>query len=257
MKEDKLKSIRLNRRVLKPSNKCFAEVMFLGDVHLGSPQCDVKRFEKNIQYCLDKNRYVCLMGDMVETATRDSVGAGVYEQEFIADDQHEKIIEYLKPLRDKDLLLGCHTGNHEERIYKRVGYNISRSLARELDIPYLGDACWQRFEVGNEAYAIYSLHGRTGAKFDGTALLALERISAPFFADLIAHGHAHKCINSIVLLQRNIGGRITQHKKHLLMTGGYLSYDGGYGQTLGLPISKLGSPTVRFYADKHDITIHW
>lgn len=122
---------------------------------------------------------------------------------------------------------------------------------------YLGDACWNQFRIGKETYSLYTLHGRTGSRFDGTALLAIERISASFFADLIAMGHAHKCINSIVLMQRVKNGLVSEHKKHLLITGHYLKYDGGYGQVAGLPPSKLGSPTVRFYANRHDILVSW
>lgn len=67
----------------------------------------------------------------------------------------------------------------------------------------------------------------------------------------------HKTINSIVLIQTVKNGQVVEHKKHLLITGAYVKYDKGYGQTLGLPISKLGSPKVRFYADRHELTIHW
>jgi hypothetical protein len=58
-------------------------------------------------------------------------------------------------------------------------------------------------------------------------------------------------------MQRVVNGRVTEHKKHLLITGSYLTYDKSYGQALGLPISKLGSPRVRFYATKKDIVITW
>ena len=135
--------------------------------------------------------------------------------------------------------------------------NISKALCRELDVPYLGDACWNKWIVGNQSYDIYSLHGRTGARFDGTALLALERISASFFCDLIVCGHSHKACNSIVLMQRIVHKLVKEHKKHLLIAGSYLKYDGGYAQVVGLPPSKLGSPKVRFYHDRHDLSIHW
>jgi hypothetical protein len=146
---------------------------------------------------------------------------------------------------------------HEERVYKETGVCVSKALARELKIPYLGDACWNFFKVGKQTYSLYTLHGRTGSKFDGTALLAIERLSACFFADMVAMGHTHKCINSIVVMQRVVAGRVEEHKKHLLITGAYLKYDGGYGQTIGLPISKLGSPKVKFFADKKDILVSW
>ncbi len=89
----------------------------------------------------------------------------------------------LRPLADKKLILGTHNGNHEERCYQATGINVAKAFARELGVPYLGDACWSRFTVGRQIYSCYSLHGRSGARFDGTALLALERISVSFQAD--------------------------------------------------------------------------
>jgi len=258
--KDKLigRPIRLNKQRLSiAKGEDYAEVIFLGDVHYGSPQCDVPRFLRMVEYCLKNKVYVLLMGDMVECATRHSVGSGVYEQDTPVDSQHEQMIEWLRPLALNGLILGSHSGNHEDRVYKDTGFNISKALCRELRVPYLGDACWSQFSVGKQTYALYSLHGRTGSRFDGTALLAIERISTSFFADMVAMGHAHKTINSIVLMQRVTNGLVREHKKHLLITGSYLKYDKGYGQVLGLPISKLGSPKAKFYANRHDILISW
>jgi predicted phosphodiesterase len=253
-----VKQIRLNQHVLIPKKgQDYAEVIFVGDIHLGSPQCDLPRFQKMLDYCLENLIYIFLMGDLIEMATRDSVGAGIYEQEFPGQSQYEQMITLLKPLAEKKLVLGIHTGNHEERVYKSTGVNIGKMFARELKVRYLGDACWSRFKVGKQAYSIYSLHGRTGSRFDGTALLALERISTSFFCDLICMGHTHKLISSTVLIQKIENLLVKEHKKTLLITGSYLKYDGGYGQALGLPISKLGSPKAKFHANKKDIDISW
>lgn len=251
-------NIRVNKQTLKvKENKEYAEVVFIGDIHYGSPQFDEDRFTAMVNYCYEHNIYIFLMGDLIEMATRDSVGAGVYEQEDNGQSQFEKMVEWLKPLADKNLILGLLNGNHEERVYKSTGINVSKMLARELNTRYLGDACWSLFKVGNQSYAIYSLHGRTGSRFDGTALLALERISNSFNADLVCMGHAHKLVTSTVLTQRLEYGLVKEHKKTLLITGSYLKYDGGYGQALGLPISKLGSPKVKFFANKKDILVSW
>lgn len=250
--------IRLNRQRLElQKGKNFSEVMFVGDVHLGSPQCDVERFKCNVAYCLSHHYYVLLMGDLTETATRHSVGAGVYEQTENAERQHEEVSDILRPLAEANLIIGTLRGNHGERVYKETGFDMDKALARELHIPFLGDACWNQFKVGNETYNVYTLHGRTGSRFDGTALLAVERISTSFFCDLLCHGHSHKCINSIVVMQRVVNGTVREHKKHLVVTGHYVKYDRGYGQTLGLPISKLGSPKVKFFGDRHDILVSW
>jgi len=260
MKKDKIvgRPIRLNQQTLIPKNgEDYAEVIFIGDCHYGSPQFDKPRFLAMIDFCVKNKVYVFLMGDLIEMATRDSVGAGIYEQEYIGQNQYEQMIEWLKPLADLKLILGTLNGNHEERVYSRTGINIGKMFARELGAKYLGDACWNRFKVGNQAYTIYSLHGRTGSRFDGTALLALERISTSFYCDLIVMGHAHKMISSSVIIQRVINGAVREHKKTLLITGSYLKYDGGYAQTVGLPLSKLGSPKVKFYSQKKDILVSW
>lgn len=260
MKSDKIvgRPIRLNRQTLicKP-NKTYAEVIFIGDSHYGSPQFDKKRFLAMLDYCLKQKIYVFLMGDLIELSTRESVGAGVYEQEFAGQTQYEQMVEWLTPLAKHKLILGLLRGNHEERAYKMAGVDISKMMARELGIKYLGDACWNTFKVGKQSYTIYSLHGRTGSKFDGTALLALERISANFFCDVIVMGHTHKIISSTVIMQKVVGAKVEEHKKTLLITGSYLKYDGSYAQTLGLPPSKLGSPKMKFCADKKDCFVSW
>jgi len=249
--------IRLNKQVLVPKRlKNYTEVVFLGDCHLGSPQFDEERFLAMISYCFKNSIYVLLMGDLIELATRYSVGAGIYDQEFNGQSQHEQMVEWLKPLARKKLIIGSLRGNHEERTYKESGVDISKALARELDVPFLGDACWNQFKVGEESYSVYSLHGRSGSKFDGTALLALERLAAPFHADLVVMGHAHKCVSSAVIMQKVTRDSVVEHKKHLVITGSYLKY-GGYAQTFGLPPSKLGSPKVKFMSDRHDISVSW
>lgn len=260
MKKDTIvgRPIRLNQQTLVPKKgQEYAEVVFLGDCHFGSPQFDRPRFLAMIDYCLKNKIYVFLMGDLIEMATRDSVGAGVYEQEYIGQSQYEQMIDFLRPLAKHKLILGSHNGNHEERAYKSTGINIGKMFARELQVPYLADACWNKFRVGSQTYTIYSLHGRTGSRFDGTALLALERISTSFFCDLIAMGHAHKMVSSTVIIQKIENGLVKEHKKTLLITGSYLKYDGGYAQTVGLPISKLGSPKVKFFSKKKDILVSW
>ena len=248
--------IRCNKRKLEVKRgKDYTELLFLGDVHLGSPQCDVPRFERQLDYCLKNSLYVLLMGDLVEMATRTSIGAGVYEQTEIGQSQVEKMIQLLTPLAKKGLIVGLHNGNHCDRVYQATGINVAKAMAHELDVPYLGDACWNVFTVGSQRYTVYSLHGRTGSRFDGTALLALERISSAFTADICVMGHCHKLANSSVITQRVVDGCVKEFKKHLILSGSYVKYDGGYAQVVGLPLSKLGSPKAKLFSKVHDIHV--
>lgn len=114
MKNDKPvgRPIKLNCQTLIPKQgKDYAEVIFIGDCHYGSPQFDKPRFLNMINFCNKNNIYVFLMGDLIEMATRDSVGSGVYEQEEIGQMQYEQMADWLKPLADKKLILGILNGN--------------------------------------------------------------------------------------------------------------------------------------------------
>lgn len=158
--------IRCNKRTLKvKTNKDYSEVIFIGDVHLGSPQCDEERFLRMLQYAQDSRTYIFLMGDLLETATRTSIGSGVYEQTSIVQSQMEQMTEWLIPLAKRNLILGLHRGNHENRVYEQTGCDISRLMAKELNVPYLRDACWSQLLVGHQKYYLYTLHGRTGARY--------------------------------------------------------------------------------------------
>lgn len=251
--------IRLNIQTLKVKpGKKYAELIWIGDIHLGSPQCKVARLQQMLKYCVEKGIYIMLMGDIIELSTRYSIGAGVYEQQYPGEVQMEIAIDILSEAAKKGLIIGSLQGNHEERVYNTSGINIMKIMCNRLDIPYLHNACWNVLRVGNQAYSVYTLHGRTGARFEGTALLALERISASFHADIVAMGHCHKLISSPILVQTVKENRqVIEHKKLLVITGSYLSYDRSYAQTSGMPLSKLGSPKTKLSAIHHDAFISY
>jgi hypothetical protein len=252
--------LRLNRQKLDvKKGKDYAEMIFFGDLHLGSQQLDRQRAIDMLQYCLHKGIYVMLMGDLCEAATRNSVGAGVYDQESVAQEQYETMIEWLRPLARKGLLLGIYQGNHEERTYKESVVNITKAMSRELDIPYLGGAAWTQVAVGKEHYTIYALHGRTNARYEGTALLAAERCSVSFNCDIFAMAHTHRLIHDVFIRERIVDGQVKEFKQYVILTGSYLKYHSksgdSYSENYGMQIPKLGSPKVKLFASRHDIFV--
>ena len=143
--KDKLvgRPIRVNRKTLEVGKKGYAELMFLGDIHLGAQACDIDRVESQIQYALDNHVYVLGMGDFMEAGTRGSVGTSVYDQKFNPDTQMAKIEEMFRPLSEKGLILGLHSGNHCDRIQKDTSVNVMA----ELPEPEAGSAVSQIFSV--------------------------------------------------------------------------------------------------------------
>jgi UDP-2,3-diacylglucosamine pyrophosphatase LpxH len=257
--DDRARAIRCNQQSLSPKSKGYAELMLIGDVHLGHAQCDEERFRSQLDYCLANDVYVLLMGDLIENSNRYSVGSGVYEQLENTQSQHERMVEALRPLAEKGLIIGSYEGNHEARTFKISGVNVAKALCRELNIPFLGGACWNRIRVGNQSYLLYGLHGASGSRFVYTKLKALVDISHNFDCDILVMGHVHECADTSLLVQKydSRAKTIVEHKKFLIITGHYLRYDGSYGQEKGWPMGKLGSPKVKLFSGRRDIHISW
>ena len=247
-----------NKKTLTKNGKGYAEVVLIGDVHYGSPECNFDKFQRMINYCVEKNIYILLMGDLLELATKTSIAGGWAEQQEIAQKQYEVMADALKPASNKELIIGLYTGNHEMRAYNSIGVNIMKLMCRELKVPYLGPAGWNILKVEKETYSIYGLHGSTAAQSDGTVLTAAERLSMSFYCDVFAMAHAHRCVDGISLIQQyNSRSRtITEKKKIIVVTGSYLDY-GGYWQSKGGKISKTGSPKLKLMTERHKVNISW
>ena len=244
----------LNRQNLKVKpGKTYAELVFIGDVHYGSNMCNAQKFKEMVAYCTQNDIYIFCMGDMIEAANRYSVGSGVYEQAH-PQTQIEGMIEILKPLAEKGLIVGFLSGNHEDRITKATGIDVSKIMAKELGAAYLGFAGWSLFYVGNQSYTLYTIHGISSAKHKYTKIKSIIDIASTFPADIVAMGHVHD-------LDITSGERPHVDKKRktiyyrrfiTLLTGHYLNY-GGYAQGMGLEVGKQGSPKVKLFADTWDI----
>lgn len=255
--QDKLigRPIRLNRKVLVKNQKDCAEVLFFGDLHYGHPQCQVKKAKAMLDWALDNNVNVLLMGDLLECGLKESVGDSVYQQKLNPQEQMEEVVELLTPLAKKGLILGLHEGNHEYRITKTTGINISKIMVRLLNVSYLGYSCWNSFIVDGQKYSIYSTHGASGARFKHTKLKSVMDLAQWIDADCIVQGHVHGLAAEPIVKQsvdfRN--KQVAEKECYVVLSGSYLGWDRSYAQMFNYPITKTGSPKGTFYSSKHDI----
>ena len=235
----------------------YTTVKFAGDFHWGSMACDEEMVKMTLDFCLDNNMPIFLMGDLVDTGLKSSVGASMYQQSIHPQQQLEAMVDLLTPLAEAGLILGIHKGNHEARIEKDTGIDITKVMCRILGVKYLGSACWSLFKVGKRNYKIYSMHGASGSRFLHTKLKAITDISHSFSADLMAMGHVHEkaeaeqTVQFVDLKSKSIKER----KKYLILTGHFINYDNSYAQDKGYPIGKKGSVNVKFFERNHDIHV--
>jgi predicted phosphodiesterase len=218
----------------------------IGDSHLGSPHSNERILDEEILYIKEHpNVYVVLMGDLVECATKGSVGAGWAEQLIPLKEQIPLLVSKLSTIKDR--ILGSVKGNHEERAYKDVGFDPSADIMSHLGMPerYFG---WELYftiiKPHFPSYMIYAIHSATGNSTEGAASNWTEKNLFPYVdADIIMRGHAHK--NGINYVQRRLVDirTMTVHEsEHALWnTGHTLERAESYAAAKGLNGIPIGT----------------
>lgn len=205
----------------------------LGDFHWGSPYCNGAAIKR----ALESSKNIILMGDLIECATRYSIGAGVYEQGLNAQEQVEQVLELLEPHKDK--IIGLHSGNHELRVYRESGIDVSSMIARALDVPYLGYAGYIEIKTGKKLWSIYSTHGSTGAATTTGKMRKCHNLTDVARTDIYLMAHTH----ALAQERDNVGsiryGRFTPVERHFVLTGSFLEY-GGYAEIKNYPRMDTG-----------------
>lgn len=227
------------------------------DWHWGSPECNKPLLMENLQWAYEnKNVYLNLVGDLVEASTRGSVGAGVYEQKKHTGSQMEEVLSMLEPFAKEKRIIGITNGNHEDRIYKMSGVDITRLMADKLDVPYFKNGGFFKIRVGKHNYHMYMTHGSSGASLPYTKIKKTLELSRFINVDLYANGHVH---DTQVHTQQyfeidNRSGQVVTRDRYYVITGHYLNWE-GYAQAKSLVPSKQGTPKIKLHGDEKMIRV--
>ncbi len=227
----------------------------LGDIHLGHPTCDVKKFLETVDFIKKNNYKVILMGDLIECANKGSVGAGWVEQTMSPQEQLDTIAEILKPIKEN--IIVNLVGNHEIRAWKDTGVDLSKVLSQYLEIPYGGYATFVYFRVGKQGYVVHAQHGSTGGRYNHTKMMAAKRTASHTEADLYLYGHTHSLMSDSeekrFYDRRAKGVRI--RKQYTVLTGSFLSYEGSYAQMKNYNPTRKGVANIYFGGEEWDIHV--
>lgn len=237
------------------------ELHIFADEHLGDTNCDLKRLLQRIEYVKNKqNAYCILNGDIIDNATRTSIG-DTYTQEFSPMDQLQRAVEIFEPIRDKIL---CIThGNHENRTYKKEGINLSYLIANQLGLSerYTPTSAVLFIRVGEDArgqketngsgnirricYTMYVLHGSGGGRKEGAKAIRLADMASIIDTDIYIHSHTH-----LPLIMKQAFHRIDPRNntvavvnKLFINTAANLNY-GGYGEAEAFKPASKDTPTI-------------
>jgi hypothetical protein len=232
------------------------------DVHYGNHLFAKNHFKRHVEYILNKpNCRTILNGDLCESTIKSSKG-DIFKQVGTVQDQWHWITEQLFPIKDK--ILGITSGNHENRIYNETGIDVTKEIARELNVPYRPEGMLLKISFGDGnnrtkgapyTYWIYFTHGYGGARTTGAKSVKVERTSSFIHADVycMSHDHVSNAAPVIYLvpdsrtsLNKDTGfrqGKIKSIRKLLVKTNAYVKW-GGYSEVGGYSPTDLTTPII-------------
>jgi hypothetical protein len=245
----------------------------LADFHIGDPNTDVKLIKKLIKQVEETdNCYTVLNGDLMNTAIASSV-SDTYDEVLKPSDQLKKAVKYFGTLAEQGKILAVTDGNHERRISRSVGVDMTELMCAELHIPHLysaGDAILC-LRVGADTtntkrkgkayrpffYTVLARHGAGGGALLGGKVNRLQRFSDVADVDLYIGSHTHNDIvfhDSIFRVDRQ-HSTSRAYTRTYVNTPSTLNY-GGYGEVGGYrPQSNEHWPIVTLHGDRWDITV--
>ncbi len=250
-------------------NPDFKELLLppTSDPHYGNPLFSKDHFLAHRDFIKDTpNACTVLNGDLCESSIRTSKG-DIYKQVGSPQDQRDWIIEQLLPIKDK--ILGITDGNHEYRIYKEAGIDISKDIATALGVPYRPEGMLLKISFGNNnnrtegkpyVYYLYFTHGYGGARTKAAKAVKVERLANWIDADayVMSHDHVVNVAPDVYLRPDNRTrfdektgftiGKISANRKMLVKSGAFMKW-GGYSERFGFPPVDLEVPLIKFQGE--------
>lgn len=236
------------------------------DIHYGSLNCNKEKFRAFLDYILSTpDTYMIGLGDLIENATKTSVGMGVYEEEVHIDEQIEHMTALLEPLAKAGKILGLMPGNHEYRTSVLIRLDPMRLIAKRLsketgiEVPFLGYQGFHKWLVGDQVYKAHTFHGRGSAGTPGGRINAVRRQRDIMLdADMYFMGHVHSIQHDMdsgyIIDDEN--DLLIQKKRHYIIGGSLLTYFEGYAEMMGLTPAPQGLVQVDLYKNEKKIIIH-
>ena len=241
------------------------EILPLGDLHIGDPSANMTLIKQLINSVKDNpNRYTVLVGDLMNTAIAGGKSDS-YSEVMKPSEQLETCYDLFSPIADK--ILAIVPGNHEERITRSVGVDMTRLMARELDLDdiYSDNSALVFLKFGQQpdhkdrplVYSMYVNHGHGGGgRKVGSKLNSLQDFASLIDADVYVVGHTHLPATfkqSAYRINPNYG-IATLHEQVFVNTASSLSY-GGYGNRGGYQPPSNSYPVITLDDKKQHVSV--
>lgn len=239
------------------------EIDPMGDLHIGDSCCDYKSIMERIER-IEKtpNLYCTLGGDLMDAAVASSIG-DTYGANLQPMEQLRHCVKIFEPIKDK--ILAVLPGNHENRVYKTDGLDITEIMCSQLGIPerYSPTTAFLFIRFGKrtsghhgrrQLYTMYVTHGAGGGRKEGGKINRLADLASIVDADIYLHHHTHLPVVFKESFYRVSGSNSSVALAEKLFVNGAASLNhGGYGDKAGFKPASKASPVIYLNGLQHDM----
>lgn len=237
------------------------ELVPMADTHIGDRYADTHLLHERVDYVLNTpNAFALFNGDLGNYATKNSP-SDIYGEALSPMEQLKQITAIIGPIKHKTIAVT--PGNHEARLYKNDGIDITRLICRELGIEdkysdgaaiiflRFGELSRGKLEsngsgnIRKMCYTIYMNHGSGGGRKEGAKAIRLADMASIIDADVYIHSHTH-----LPMIMKESYFRIDTRNnayrpvdKLFVNTGASLRY-GGYGESYEFKPSSTATPHI-------------
>lgn len=238
------------------------ELHTLADLHLGDPHSDYREIVARIeQIKATPNAYCILDGDLMDAAIASSIG-DTYGASLQPMEQLKECVKLFEPIKDK--ILAVLPGNHEHRIYKQDGIDMTELFCSQLGIAdkysnttallfiRFGKSSTHRNHGRRQLYTAYVTRGSGGGRREGGKVNRLADLASIVDADIYIHAHTHLPLVFRESFFRVSGSNssVAQVEKLFVNTSAALKY-GGYGDKQGFKPASTTAPVIYLCGTEH------
>ena len=239
------------------------DIIPFADFHLGDLHADWQVIKDLIERVkTEPNTYCILDGDMMDCAVKQSIG-DIYGATLQPMEQLKQCVKIFEPIKDK--ILAVLPGNHEHRIYKQDGIDMTELMCHQLGIVdrYSPTTALVFISSGEDShrrrpwcYTLYVTHGSGGGRKEGGKINRLADYATIVDADCYICAHTHlpamfkTCYYRVSYQNRST----SKVEKVFVNTASSLDY-GGYGDTQGYKPASNSYPTIHLRSNKKRVTV--
>ena len=233
-----------------PDFKGTVQLALLFDVHYGHSAHKRQKLLSYIQWIKDNpNVYAVIGGDLMENAIDDGRGM-TYDQDKQPRTQFEDMVHLLAPIAHKILL--AIPGNHEERTYKKTGFEVMEALASKLEIPYFSGPVILDVLANGYRWSSHIQHGYGNSQTKGGKMNAASKpkgFTGVIHFFISGHVHDRVCECETLIVQDPINCRLNYVDQWVVVAPSFLGWEETYAYRAGYKPPAKGGVSVEFNAD--------